>query len=1145
MVVPEANYFVHTLLRARDWQHRPEFDQVCEWWRVGGRGVCALVGMGGAGKTAIADRFLDAVQDAGDTLLPQPQTVFAYSFYNDDKPESFFRHLQIWLEGTSTPGKQKSPTQLMFDIQQHRGLVVLDGLEKVQESGARGGFGRLTSPSLRDLLNHIAYGAVRELSVLVTSRFPLTDLRDSQPRFFHTIAVDQIDVSAGIALLRDRGVRGTDVQLAPIVEHCGRHALTIDLAGGYIKEYGHADPSTLLNLGMAEELQAEAEQEPDDEKRAVLKQGIRFSRIAQRYREAMLKSDEAALALLERICLFRMGVDCETLTAIFTGAAAEEVSGTALAGLDANRLQKKLDWLVRMRIVEPSGSSSPRAERREPTTLYTIHPAVRDGFLSGIARETAAASHVAVRKRLEVSLGSASGESPSDPATLDILEEIVFHAIGGGYVEEGWNIYMQRMGGYENLGRRLGAFERGLRVCNVFAGSRGPEALAERLPQGRRRWFLDGQSRHIPALLLGEAAVNDLLRDWGYYALHAGNLELLRICLESSIHWSRTRRDYPRAAWCSLDLAGILAIRGSLSQAAKIVNDELVRCYSGTEYYQTRNGEVASSQGRVLDSLGVFEDSHDAQLRLREDLEEQLESLQMQLKRHKIGSWSRRHRERQVAELKAWQAGRHPGARYPNYWSDVWGYYGVGHWQGEKSPGIHHLASILSRIGRFAQVVDYVGSEKDRIIEQLGEDNEVLPKLNLVWTEPLLENGDTRRATDLTLAAHNWGRTRDAKEVLCWSKLMQARIELFAITRQQSTEEDWKHHCAAACTAVESGLKIARDCGFGIFHIDLLLERAQLHLVQGKADAALDDIEVALDAGVPANEETGQVKLLAANQEECGYAWAIPAGLQLRAEALLLRTAHMLLQDSYVPAKRSEVPADVAHSLDQAKQHLHEALDRWHDLRDPEPTEGNNFVHPETGREYNYRAEQTYQVLVELEGGMVTRYPLKSTSADDELDQNPVEPHREHAKTQRMPTFDTFLSHNSKDKPDVKRLGEALRERGMTVWLDEWELQPGLSCQDAMEDIITNCKSAAVCVGRNGVGPWEEPEMKALLRRYVNEKRAGLMLSIIPVLLPGAPDDVTLPLFLAEFNWVDLRLGLSKEGLDKLEWGITGVNPNV
>jgi len=252
--------------------------------------------MGGAGKTAIADHFLNAAL-TGD-VEPEPQSAFVYSFYDDDKPENFLRHLQAWLENSPKLETLLSVSQIMFLVQQHQGMIVLDGLEMVQESGARGGFGRLTSPSLRDLLNHIACGSARELSVLATSRFPLTDLRDSQPRYFHTIPVEEIDVVAGVALLRDRGVHGTDVQLAPIVEQCGQHALTVDLVGGYINEYGKGDPTTPLNLGTVEELQIEAEQELDDDKRAVLIQGHRFARIAQRYREAMLYRDEAALALL-------------------------------------------------------------------------------------------------------------------------------------------------------------------------------------------------------------------------------------------------------------------------------------------------------------------------------------------------------------------------------------------------------------------------------------------------------------------------------------------------------------------------------------------------------------------------------------------------------------------------------------------------------------------------------------------------------------------------------------------------------------------------------------------------------------------------------------------------------------------------------
>ncbi|MHC4407119.1 MAG: P-loop NTPase family protein [Planctomycetota bacterium] len=54
----------HRLLRARDWQDRPQLEAVCRWWRGGGPGVCSLVGIGGAGKTAVADRFLQLLPGA-------------------------------------------------------------------------------------------------------------------------------------------------------------------------------------------------------------------------------------------------------------------------------------------------------------------------------------------------------------------------------------------------------------------------------------------------------------------------------------------------------------------------------------------------------------------------------------------------------------------------------------------------------------------------------------------------------------------------------------------------------------------------------------------------------------------------------------------------------------------------------------------------------------------------------------------------------------------------------------------------------------------------------------------------------------------------------------------------------------------------
>lgn len=131
--------------------------------------------------------------------------------------------------------------------------------------------------------------------------------------------------------------------------------------------------------------------------------------------------------------------------------------------------------------------------------------------------------------------------------------------------------------------------------------------------------------------------------------------------------------------------------------------------------------------------------------------------------------------------------------------------------------------------------------------------------------------------------------------------------------------------------------------------------------------------------------------------------------------------------------------------------------------------------------------------------------------------------------------FDVFLSHNSKDKPAVRELGEALKARGLAVWLDEWELVPGRPWQEAIEEIIQTTKSAAVLIGKDGLGPWEIPEMRACLSEFVSRQ-----LPVIPVLLPDAPAQPALPLFLKQFTWVDLRGGLTEEGIERIHWGITG-----
>ncbi|HEX4697190.1 MAG TPA: TIR domain-containing protein [Candidatus Udaeobacter sp.] len=130
--------------------------------------------------------------------------------------------------------------------------------------------------------------------------------------------------------------------------------------------------------------------------------------------------------------------------------------------------------------------------------------------------------------------------------------------------------------------------------------------------------------------------------------------------------------------------------------------------------------------------------------------------------------------------------------------------------------------------------------------------------------------------------------------------------------------------------------------------------------------------------------------------------------------------------------------------------------------------------------------------------------------------------------------FDVFLCHNNRDKPTIKEIGENLKLQGVSPWLDEWELRPGLPWQRALEQQIENVQSAAVFVGAEGMGPWQHQEIDAFLRSFVQRKRP-----VIPVLLSTAPATPDLPLFLEQNTWVDFRVS-DPDPMERLLWGITG-----
>lgn len=131
-------------------------------------------------------------------------------------------------------------------------------------------------------------------------------------------------------------------------------------------------------------------------------------------------------------------------------------------------------------------------------------------------------------------------------------------------------------------------------------------------------------------------------------------------------------------------------------------------------------------------------------------------------------------------------------------------------------------------------------------------------------------------------------------------------------------------------------------------------------------------------------------------------------------------------------------------------------------------------------------------------------------------------------------SYDVFLCYSRTDEEAVKRIGVQLRTLGINPWLDVWNVRPGYKWQKVLENEIPRVKSAAIFVGASGIGPWQEMEIDAFLRRFVNKSYP-----VIPVILPECHDCPELPIFLEGNTWVDFRKQ-DPEPLAHLIWGING-----
>lgn len=175
---------------------------------------------------------------------------------------------------------------------------------------------------------------------------------------------------------------------------------------------------------------------------------------------------------------------------------------------------------------------------------------------------------------------------------------------------------------------------------------------------------------------------------------------------------------------------------------------------------------------------------------------------------------------------------------------------------------------------------------------------------------------------------------------------------------------------------------------------------------------------------------------------------------------------------------------------------------------------------------------QAEQLLNLLQSGLLDGSGIEHIKGLREATTASILRHKRDAKA-----FDVFLCHNSINKAQVKRIGERLKAFGLLPWLDEWELRPGIPWQRTLEEQIKSIRAAAVFVGEDGRGPWQDLELAAFIRQFVSRE-----CPVIPVLLRSCPSEPDLPTFLEGMTYVNLAKR-KPDPMEQLIWGITGVHP--
>lgn len=272
---------------------------------------------------------------------------------------------------------------------------------------------------------------------LITSRYPLTDIKKWEGSSYQRLEIDRLSTKEGRALFKKVGVKGSKEEVDTVIEEYNGHALSLTLLSKYLFEDFKGDIRKAKDIP------------PFHSDREA---GGKAHRILLWYEKQLT---EAQRSFMKIFSLFRKALREEDFEGVFRSKMETPIN-QELIHIPYFSFKRMVDNLCDRRLITKGQDDT-----------YTTHPLIKGYFESIFLEKDRKLCHKCIYQYI----GSYAPERPETLEEMQPLFEQVYHGCRGGMYENSlYNVYWPRIQRKDEffLIKKLGAWKTDLGILKSF-----------------------------------------------------------------------------------------------------------------------------------------------------------------------------------------------------------------------------------------------------------------------------------------------------------------------------------------------------------------------------------------------------------------------------------------------------------------------------------------------------------------------------------------------------------------------------------------------------------------------------------------------------------------------------------------------------